>query len=358
MEESAKGMQMRRGSGKRGGGARVTLHDVAKAADVSVMTVSNFVNGKRTAMSKETRSRVAEEIRRLNYRPNTAARNLRMSKRFSIGMIIVDDEPNFLSDPFTTQILAGLTNTLSRAGYGMQVQGVGVNEFTTSPIVNDIRTDGICVLLSGPSMVRRGVISTLLAVGQPLVVLQESLRIPDADLCLIRQADRDGGGFVAQAVLRTGARQLIALVPACEWAAIEERVAGMKEAVDAEGNGAILRVVHCGRADFADTQAALERDIAEHGIPAGILAGNDQMGIAALKLVLQKGLRVPQDIVISGFNAFEFWQYSTPQLTSVRSQAELMGTCAGEQMLSRLATGQFDKSEITFPISFVPGETC
>jgi LacI family transcriptional regulator len=348
---------MKRRSGKRGG-ARVTLRDVATAADVSVMTVSNFVNGKRSAMSTETRSRVAEEIRRLNYRPNTAARNLRMSKRFSIGMIIVDDEPNFLSDPFTTQILAGLTNTLSRAGYGMQVQGVGVDEFTTSPIVNDIRTDGICILLSGPPMVRRGVISTLLTVGQPLIVLQESFHIPNADACLIRQADRDGGRLVAQSALRAGARKLIALVPACEWAAIEERVAGMKEVLDADGTGVTLRILRCGRADFADTQAALENDISENGLPSGILAGNDQMGIAALKLVLQKGVRVPQDLVVSGFNAFEFWRYSTPLLTSVKSQAELIGISAGVSMLNRLAKGKFEKSEIIFPVTLVSGETC
>lgn len=340
------------------GQGKVTLRDVAKAAGVSVMTVSNFVNGKRAAMSLETRRKVAEEIRRLNYRANSAARNLRLSRRMSVGVLIVDDEPDFLSDPFTTYVLAGLSNTLSSAGYGMQVQGVGAEEFASSPIVNDVRTDGICVLLSGPATVRRGIISTLLTIGQPLVVMQETFQFPKADICVIRQADRDGGTAVAEAALRHGARKLIALVPQREWPAIEERVAGMREQIEFGARDATLRTVHCGRADFAATQTALQGEFDRNGLPDGILAGNDQMGIAALKLVIARGLRVPEDIVITGFNAFDFWQYTTPVLTSVRSPAMRIGTAAGEAMLARLENGAFQDEHLVFPVEFVPGQTC
>jgi LacI family transcriptional regulator len=116
-----------------------------------------------------------------------------------------------------------------------------------------------------------------------------------------------------------------------------------------------LRVVVCGNADMADTQAALARDIEANGLPDAILAGNDQMGIAAMKLVTSRGRHVPKDIAITGFNAFDFWQYTTPVLTTVRSPAYEMGARGGEEILKRLSTGSFERREIVFPVSLQRG---
>ena len=79
---------------------RVTLSDVAEASGVSLMTVSNVVNGRTSAVGEETRQRVEKEIRRLNYRPHASARSLRLARRWSVGMIIVHESPSFLADPF------------------------------------------------------------------------------------------------------------------------------------------------------------------------------------------------------------------------------------------------------------------
>jgi LacI family transcriptional regulator len=344
--------------------AHVTLRDVAIAAGVSPMSVSNFINARHGAMRPETMERIKTEIERLGYRPHTVARNLRLSRRLSIDMVIVDDAPHYLADPFTTHVVAGLSNSLNRNGYGLQLQGISadafqtsplVDAFQTSPLVRNIRADGICVLLSGSETTRRDVLATLLRLGQPIVVFQETFRFRGADLCIIRQADREGGAMVAREALRRRARRVVMLVPEMTWPAISERVAGARAAVLAVEPAPVFQIISCGLADFRETQKALESDIDAHGYPDAILAGNDQMGIAALKLMGAHGRRVPEDVAITGFNAFEFWQYTSPMLTTVHSPAYEMGARGGEEILSRIEHGRFERREIVYPVELQRG---
>ena len=337
------------------GGGHVTLRDVAVAAGVSPMTVSNFINDRRGAMRQETRDRIETEIERLGYRPHTVARNLRLSRRLSIDMVIVDDAPQYLADPFTTHVVSGLSNCLNRRGYGLQIQGISAEAFPDSPLVRNIRSDGLCVQLSGSADSRRAIITKLLKLGQPMVVFQETFKFRGADLCIIRQADREGGTMVAREALRRGAKSVVMLVPEVTWPAIGERVAGAREIIEATQPAPRFEIVVCGKADYSDTQKALGRHIDANGYPDAILAGNDQMGIAAMKLMAARGRRVPTDVVITGFNAFEFWQYTDPVLTTIHSPAYEMGARGGEEILARLDSGSFDRREIVFPVELQRG---
>jgi LacI family transcriptional regulator len=112
-----------------------TLKDVARAAGVSSMTVSNFVNGRLGEMSRETRERVEQEIKRLNYRPSTSARSLRRSERLSIGLVIVDESPAYLTHPAHSHLLAGLSNFLSERGYSLSLQGARPGNLSDALIV-------------------------------------------------------------------------------------------------------------------------------------------------------------------------------------------------------------------------------
>jgi LacI family transcriptional regulator len=331
-----------------------TIRDVALAAGVSAMTVSNLINERVGTMRAETRQRIEAEIKRLGYRPHSMARSLRLAKQLQIAMMIIDEQPHFLADPFTTHVVAGLSNELNSHGYGLLLQGLAPASFRDSRFVRGIRTDALCILLSGSDRVRRDIIKTLLGLGQPVLVFQDTLRFPRADLCTIRQADREGGRLVASEALKLGARRLVMLVPAVHWPAIAERVKGVRAAV-AKAPPAELRVLSCGDGELHDTQAALDRDITEHGLPDAIIGGNDQMGIAAMKLMAGRGLQVPRDVAITGFNAFEFWQYTVPVLTSVRSPAYEMGARGGAEILKRLGSGRFDKPEIVYSVALQRG---
>ena len=113
------------------------------------MTISNVINNRLKFVSSKTKLRVEQEIVRLNYRRQTSARNLRVSHQHSVGMIILDESPKFLTDFFTTELVAGLANVLNNADYTMTIQGINSRNFADSMIMRSFEVGGLCIMLSG-----------------------------------------------------------------------------------------------------------------------------------------------------------------------------------------------------------------
>lgn len=336
------------------GKQRATLRDVAAAAGVSMTTVSNVVHGRSARMSGATKVQIEKEIARLAYRPHSTARGLRMSQWQAVGMLVVDDASTFLAGGFMTNLIAGLSNHLNETGYVLSLQGMRASAFQNSPLVRDIRTDGICAFLSGSISSRRPIIKSLLQLAQPIVLFQEPLDYQNHDVCVIRQDDRTGGRMLAEEVIRAGAKRLVVLTPRDEWPGIAERIAGVRQFVQQQ-NRTSVRVIKTDSMQLAEVQAALARDIVANGMPDAVLGGNDHMGIAALKYLMAQGLEIPRDVLVTGFNGAEFCQFTDPVLTSVRSPAYEMGARGATEMMERLRLGSFNRAKIVFPVELERG---
>lgn len=331
----------------------VTLKEVAEHAGVTPMTVSNVLNQRSGQVGADTRDKVLAAVERLGYRPHAMARRLRSRQTFAIGMLILDDVPEFLSDPFTTQIVAGLSNIAADKGYSLVLQGVRSTTIENSSLLAQFQTDGLCALLSGPQDLRQSLTKRLIALGAPLVLIQENTSAPG--VCTIRQDDRGGAKQVAMHVLGRGARRIIMLLPDEEWPAMIEREIGVRLACEAAG--AELTIVHCGDESVGDTQAALAAALAKYGRPDAIIGGNDRMAMAALRWLASNHIAVPDEVKVTGFNGFDFVAYASPALTTVRSAAYEMGKRAGEELLASFSTGRFSQQDIVLPVKFTPAES-
>ena len=106
-----------------------------------------------------------------------------------------------------------------------------------------------------------------------------------------------------------------------------------------------------------ETQAAVAREIETAGLPDAILGVNDQIGIAAVKLLKSMDVAVPGRVRVTGYNAFDFWQYSDPLLTTIRSPGYELGQTAGREILRRLVDGAFSRRVIKLPVDLIVGET-
>jgi LacI family transcriptional regulator len=333
----------------------VTIREVADAAGVSLMTVSNVLNGRVGTSTPETSARVQREVQRLGYRRQAAARGLRLAAHEAIGMIIIDESPNFLADPFITQLVAGLSNEVNRQGYAILLHGMAAGHLSESPMVRNLRTDALCVLLSGSPRTRNLCLNTLVSLNQPLVVFQETLPTVGPDMCYIRQDDFAGGGMLGDAVIRRGARHLMLLLPELYWPAIGERARGVKAAIRRSGVSVTSHIVRAPDGNLHEMQAALRAAVARHGRPDAVLAGNDLMAIAATNYLRGEGLSVPRDVMVTGFNGFDAWQHTEPMLTTVLSCAYQLGARGGSEILARIRGKPFPAAEIVMPVSFLPG---
>lgn len=332
-----------------------TLRDVAEFAGVSLMTASRVANGKVEKVRPETRRKVEEAVAALGYRPNLQGRGLRLSRSQSVGMLILDPLPTFLSDPFTTQVVAGLSNHLSERDYSLNIQGVSPKELERALPLRMHGVDALCVFCSGSAAFRRRVIRMLQARGQPAILLQESLPPPGGDICVISQDDFGGSIALARHVVERGARRLALLVPTIHWPAIAERKRGVESYLRSLDTGITLDVVSCQSSQFMDVQTSLSRYLSSEKRPDAILAGNGQIAVGAMHLLARGSIRIPEEMRLATFHGFEFRYYTDPVLTAVRSPAYELGYLAGEEIIRRLTVGSFAAPKIQLPVDIEIG---
>lgn len=338
--------------------ARITLKDVAREANVSVMTVSNVINGKLHLVRPQTQKIVNEVISRLNYRPFSRARSLRLSREFVVGLIIVDPSPRFLTDLFNTHVVAGLGNYMNERGYALSLQGVSADRIDNVPVLKHLQTDALCVIVSGGKTERQEIYKRFEAARQPLLVLQDQVPAFLTDAMSVRQDDFGGGAILARHVLSKGARKLLFMNEAHNWPALENRLAGMAEEVKHHGDGATLAVAACQSVREQHVVAALDDHIARKGMPDGILCGNDLVAALVLKRLGDRKVDVPNDVRVTGFNAFDISRHAASlPLTTVRSPAYELGEAAGERILERLDHGRFEQRDLILSVQIETGKS-
>lgn len=318
-------------SGNQGGadgfGARpgaLTIGDVAALAGVSIATVSrSLANPER--VSRATRERVLEVVRRTGYTPNVAGRNLRVARSMSVLVVV----PSLIT-VFFSALLLGVDRALSAEGYGLLVGNLhdgAEKEARLVDLVLSGQADGV-LLLNG--YVPRGPVRSMTESQAPVVAVS----VPSSDevpAVLVRE--REAAAEVARHLLELGHRSFGYVTgPAANYVE-QERWAGFRDALATAGiaEAAIRRYP----GDFrVDTGVAAGRAfLAEAARPSAVFAVSDEMAIGFMRAVRVGGLDVPRDVSVAGFDGIEFADYCEPPLTTVRQPREEMGRVAAEILL-------------------------
>ncbi len=333
----------------------ITLKTVAEQAKVSIATVSKVVNGINKGISAETVARVQRIIRELNYRPNRSGRQLRTQRNYIVGMAIVDNSPTFLTDPYTTHLVAGLSNFLGNHNYGLLLHGIEPASFEKSFLLKESVVDAICLMLSGPIAQRRRYLDQVLASGHPVVVFQEKPEKTLTDCCFINQDDQGGAETLALKIVARNPKRVFILTPQLQWHAIEARVKGLRKVLDKHKCN--YQIISSDENRQQSIQQALDAAMATHGRPDVVIGTNDRLAYVAYRHLTDNGHRVPEDIGITGFNAFDTTAALLPVLESVQSPAYTLGQTGGAALLARLENGRFEFDTLVLPVVPVTGTT-
>lgn len=306
------------------GARRVTISDVARAAGVSIATVSRVMNDGPTVSP-----RLAEQVRRvadgLGYQPNAAAQVLRRGRSRTVGVLVPD-----LSNPYFGEVLKGVGAAAAGAGYRMLVADSNEVVADEPGLARDLlrKTDG--VILCSPRMPREDLLA-LLDLGLPVVA-----------------ANRDASGLALSTVSIDTHRSMIELCghltalghrrvaylagPEHSWSHRER----WRALAGTAAFGTEPVSVPCGPT-MQDGHRAADDALASE--PTAILAYNDIVALGALRRVHELGLRVPDDVSITGFDDIPFAAYASPALTTVFHPTLDLGRMAWHQ-LSRLLDGE------------------
>ena len=333
---------------------RSSLQDVAKLAGVSAAAVSYVVNGRTSEVGAKTRSKIESAITSLRYKPQRRGLSLKLNREFAIGLVIVDPNPNFLSDPFTTQVATGLSNALVEPGYGLTVRGCSSTEDFKRLLLRPIGVDAFVIITSGPKGARDGLYEMLSELHLPVVVVQDELSGHLDDACAIYQDDFGGAQMLARHVLGQGAKRILFVAPSRDWPAIERRQQGIVSVLP-ETCG--FSKIECDERDFMATARAIDQALDGAPLPDVIMGANDQIAIAALRVLDRRNIRVPHAVQVTGYNDFTFRNYVSPLLTTVKSNADEIGHGSAAAILSRLQNGAFERTTIQLPVTLDVGET-
>ncbi|TWI03690.1 transcriptional regulator, LacI family [Luteimonas cucumeris] len=319
----------------------VTIKDVARAANVSVATVSRALNGHHN-VAEAVRLRVIRVASELRYSPHAAARSLSSRRTHTIGVILPD-----LYGEFFSELMRGVDQVARERGFHLLVSSYHGNPEEQGAALRAMRgrVDGL--LLMSPYIGDSGHLTDNLSPTQPTVLMNTHL--PDAGLASL-SVDSYGGAVAMMRHLVECGRQRIAFIagPEDNFDA-RERQRGY---VDALGELLPSSTPWVLPGDFneASGHAAGRQLAAAEEQPDAVFAANDMMALGCLSSFKQAGIQVPQQIALAGFDDIPLSRYVQPSLTTVRVNiAEL-----GGQAMSTLSDAIAADGAAPIPISLQP----
>jgi len=308
----------------------VTIEEVAAAAGVSRSTVSRVVNGS-TAVSPAALEAVQQAIAELHYVPNRAARSLARRQTLAIGLVVPEDTARFFGDPFFAAVVSGINDRLMRSDYVLNL--FIASDDPGHKMANYMRGGNV----DGAIIVSHHTSDTFIdriAGTMPVVYGGRPVRDRGGD----RYVDVDnvrGGRDATDHLISRGRRRIAMITGPLTMPAGIDRLQGYRDALAAAGlpEGAIAdgQFTAGGGADAM-------RGILDAGpAPDAVFVASDLMARGALDVLRERGLRVPQDVAVVGFDDSPVATSVIPQLTTMRQPSFEQGQTMAGILLDVLA---------------------
>ncbi|TFF17552.1 LacI family transcriptional regulator [Cellulosimicrobium terreum] len=310
---------------------RVTIGDVADRAGVSKSLVS-FVFNDRPGVSVATRERILQAAKDLGWQPSARARALSRNKTQAVGLVI-RREPELLStDPFFPQFLAGVETGLAQHDYALVLQVVGdpaTERAAYERFARESRVDGVFLTDVRVADDRHQLVASL---GLSSVVVAPTSASPDTDSAVVGMDDTTGVRRAVHHLYALGHRRIGHVMGAAGYVHTEARKQAWTNTLDELG----IRDRAIATADFtggSGTRATHELlDLPRP--PSAIIYGNDLMAIAGISAATDRGIRVPEDLSVVGFDDIPLAPYIVPPLTTIRQDVVAWGAAAAETLVA------------------------
>jgi len=324
----------------------VTIQDVAKAAGVSVSTISRVLNQK-DDVATDTQDRIRAVIDQLGYTSNIAARSMRSRKLNMIGLIVPD-----LEGPYSFEILKGVNRAIANREYDLLVYTTGdfkkndtaAHEQHYVSLINGTITDGVLVVT--PSFCE-------FSTKAPLVSIDPNIPNPSHPAIL---ATNYLGAVEAMNYLINLGHRRIAFITGRIGLQTNDRLRAYKDCLEKYQIPFDPELVVEG--DFSTGSGIIAgRNLLQlENRPSAIFAANDQTAIGVLQSAKEMGVRVPQDLSIIGFDNISEAEYF--ELTTVDQSLVEMGTTAAEMLIDLINNKTVDPKVVTIPTRLVIRKSC
>ncbi len=316
---------------------RPSIKDIARLARVSHPTVSRALQNS-PLVNAETAAKIRRIANEAGYRASAVARGLVTRRTQTIGLVVTT-----VADPFAGEVTCGVEQTASDHGYAVFLANSNADPEQERDVVQALaerRVDGIIVTSSRVGALYLPLLKEL---NVPIVLVND--QYPGSFVHSVMIANREGSRAAADHLIGLGHRRIAYVGDRSGYQSEAERFAGYKEALAAAGIPFVdeLAVEGDGRTEGAIE--AMNRLLALDRPPTAVCCYNDMTALGAMRAIHALGLRVPEDVSVTGFDDLFFAAYLQPPLTTVRQPMRRMGQMAMENLF-KLMSGEGSVAQI------------
>ncbi|MGD8195742.1 LacI family DNA-binding transcriptional regulator [Herbiconiux sp. P18] len=320
---------------------RATIQDVARAAGVSVSTVSKAVNG-RYGISTETTRRVLEVVEQMGYESSLMASSMRSRRTGVIGVLVADFEP------FSAEILKGVATALHDSRYDlMAYSGTRQRDSAGWERRSLSRLSG--TLIDGAILVT----PTVVGVTADVPIVAVDPHTGRADLPTV-ESDSFGGALLAMRYLiELGHRRIAFVAGRPDLRSSNLRDAGYRRALEEAGIPVERSLIRVGLYEQDAARETATELLSSRNRPTAVFAANDLSAIATIETAAELGLDVPGDLSVVGFDDVPEAARLNPPLTTVRQPMQRIGAAAAELLIGLMNGETPERTHITLPTRLV-----
>lgn len=313
-----------------------TIKDVARLAGVSTTTVSHVIN-KTRFVAEATQEKVMEAVKTLNYAPSAVARSLKCNSTRTIGMLVTQS-----TNPFFSEVIDGVESYCYRQGYTLilcNTGGIYEKQRDYIRMLAEKRVDGMLVICSDLTNELLSMLESYPDI--PKVIMDWAAEDSKADKII--DNSEEGGYLATKYLIDKGHTRIACLSGHLSKIACQERIQGFRRAM----NEAHLTInenwILEGNFECDTAVLAADKIIAMDEKPTAVFCFNDTMALGLMSRLQQRGIRVPDDMSIIGYDNIETAEYFSPPLTTIHQPKRRVGKNAFEILLERIKNKEHER---------------
>lgn len=312
------------------GKKQATIQDIANALNITASTVSRALND-HPKIKKSTKELVWAKAKELSYQPNTLASSLRKGKANIIGMIVPRVNRHFFSN-----IITGVESVLNPAGYNLvicQSEEKYDKEIENVDTLISSRVSGLLISISLETKKYKHIKK---AINNGISVVMYDRIIDNLNVCTVENDDSSGSYDMTRHLIDQGYRKMMWLGGSREFNTYKNRYAGYQKALHEIGIDSEKLPIFEGDITLETAYDFINQYMEENELPEVIYSASDYMAMGAIIAIQEKGLRIPEDIAISGYSNEPFAALINPKLTTVEQYSKEMGKATAKLLLEEL----------------------
>lgn len=304
-----------------------TIREVALLAKVSVATVSRVIN-ESGYVKQETRAKIIEAMEQLHYAPSTLARGLAGKSMTTVALILPD-----ITNPFFPELARAVEDTCQENGFTVIFANSDNQANKEKSYIEVLKNRNIDGIIFATNTLEKTDVLDLEKRKIPFVVLD---RAPTKKSCsVVRSKNYQGAIMAVKHLLEVGCKKIAHIYGPQEILTAKERLKGYVDAVKTEP-WYTQDLLIPGYFHMEGGIQAVELMLQRHGDVDGIFIGNDLMAVGALKALQRKGIRVPEQIAICGFDGIKLTEMTEPELSTVAQPIYELGRLSTQILIQKI----------------------